>query len=320
MAEEQAETVEAEATGVEAEGQETVDHEALQDQRLEEESQRQISTWLEEKGIELPEGQTAEGQTAEVGTEEEPASVEAPRESDPPPVEESPKFSKKFLQVAKRERELFKRQQKVKEKEAEFKKYEPIEQAVQRGDHVGALEALGGSYEAATTQVLGKQPTDSKQADLEARLNRLETEKTQLEANQKVSAYTSRLKNLAESNDEYGITHSMWDEAKDILLETSSQYAKDNGKLLEDHRLLGIVEDYYAKEAEKLLQHPRFKRNMAPTVAEEESPPRSVQRKRARTLSTNVSRASVPARPTASLTQDERLERALGVFRSRSRD
>jgi actin-related protein len=314
MAEEQAETVEADANEV-VEEQESIDHEALQDQRLEEESQRQISTWLEQKGIELP-----EGQTAEVETEEEPVPVEAPQEPDPPPVEEKPEVSKKFLQVAKRERELFRRQQEVKAKEAEFKKYEPIEQSIKRGDHVGALEALGGSYEAATTQVLGKQPEDPKQADLEARLNRLETEKTQLEANQKVNAYTSRLKNLAESNDEYGITTSMWDEAKDILLETSSQYAKDTGKLLDDHTLLGMVEEYYAGEAEKLLSHPRFKRNMAPTVAEEEPTSRSVQRKRARTLSTNASRASVPAKPTAPLTQDERLERALGVFRSRSRD
>jgi len=314
MAEEQAETVEADANEV-VEEQESIDHEALQDQRLEEESQRQISTWLEQKGIELP-----EGQTAEVETEEEPVPVEAPQEPDPPPVEEKPEVSKKFLQVAKRERELFRRQQEVKAKEAEFKKYEPIEQSIKRGDHVGALEALGGSYEAATTQVLGKQPEDPKQADLEARLNRLETEKTQLEANQKVNAYTNRLKNLAESNDEYGITTSMWDEAKDILLETSSQYAKDTGKLLDDHTLLGMVEEYYAGEAEKLLSHPRFSRNMAPTVAEEEPTSRSVQRKRARTLSTNASRASVPAKPTAPLTQDERLERALGVFRSRSRD
>jgi actin-related protein len=314
MAEEQAETVEADANEV-VEEQESVDHEALQDQRLEEESQRQISTWLEQKGIELP-----EGQTAEVETEEEPVPVEAPQEPDPPPVEEKPEVSKKFLQVAKRERELFRRQQEVKAKEAEFKKYEPIEQSIKRGDHVGALERLGGSYEAATTQVLGKQPTDPKQADLEARLNRLETEKAQLEANEKVNAYTLRLKNLAESNDEYGITTSMWDEAKDILLETSSQYAKDTGKLLDDHTLLGMVEEYYAGEAEKLLSHPRFQRNPAPTVAKEEPTSRSVQRKRARTLSTNTSRASVPAKPTAPLTQDERLERALGVFRSRSRD
>ena len=112
----------------------------------------------------------------------------------------------------------------------------------------------------------------------------------------------------------------MWDEAKDILLETSSQYAKDTGKLLDDHTLLGMVEDYYAKEAEKLLQHPRFQRNLAPTVANEEPTSRSVQRKRSRTLSTSASRASVPSKPAAPLTHDERLERALGVFRSRSRE
>ena len=313
MAEEQAETVEAN------EEQEAIDHEALQDQRLEEESQRQIATWMESKGIESNDVQeeNKEEATEEV---EEPEPVQQPELQEADPPQEEPKVSKKFLQVAKRERELFRRQQELKQKEEAYKKYEQIENDVQRGDHVAALEKLGGSYESATTQVLGKQPQDPKQADLEARLNRLETEKTQLEANNKVNAYTNRLKNLAESNDEYGITSSMWDEAKDILLETSSQYAKDTGKLLEDHQLLGMVEDYYAKEAEKLLSHPRFSRNTAPTVAEEEPTTRSVQRKRARTLSTNTSRASVPTKPTAPLTQDERLERALGVFKSRSRE
>jgi hypothetical protein len=315
MAEEQAETVEAN------EEQEAIDHEALQDQRLEEESQRQIATWMESKGIESNDVQEENKEEATQEVEEpEPEPVQQPELQEADPPQEEPKVSKKFLQVAKRERELFRRQQELKQKEEAYKKYEQIENDVQRGDHVAALEKLGGSYESATTQVLGKQPQDPKQADLEARLNRLETEKTQLEANNKVNAYTNRLKNLAESNDEYGITSSMWDEAKDILLETSSQYAKDTGKLLEDHQLLGMVEDYYAKEAEKLLSHPRFSRNTAPTVAEEEPTTRSVQRKRARTLSTNTSRASVPTKPTAPLTQDERLERALGVFKSRSRE
>lgn len=316
MTEEQTETVEEQT-----ETEEAIDHEALQDQRLEEESQRQISTWLEEKGIEQSNDVQEENQEevqeeiAEPEPEPEPVAAEEPETP-----EAKPEVSKKFLQVAKRERELFRKQQDVKNKEQVYKRYEEVEQAVQRGDHVGALEKLGGSYEQATTQVLGKQPTDPKQADLEARLNRLETEKAQLEANQKVNAYTNRLKNLAESDDNYGITSSMWDEAKDILLETSSQYAKDTGKLLDDHTLLGMVEDYYAKEAEKLLRHPRFQRNPAPTVANEEPTSRSVQRKRSRTLSTSASRASVPRKPTEPLTQDERLERALSVFRTRSRE
>ena len=314
MAEEQAETVEAN------EEQEAIDHEALQDQRLEEESQRQIATWMESKGIESNDVQEAEEEVTQEVEEPEPEPVSQPELQEAEPPQEEQKVSKKFLQVAKRERELFRRQQELKQSDSKLKNYEDAVNAIQRGDHVGALEKLGGSYEAATTQVLGQQPQDPKQADLEARLNRLETEKTQLEANNKVNAYTNRLKNLAESNDEYGITSSMWDEAKDILLETSSQYAKDTGKLLEDHQLLGMVEDYYAKEAEKLLSHPRFSRNTAPTVAEEEPTSRSVQRKRARTLSTNTSRASVPTKPTAPLTQDERLERALGVFKSRSRE
>ena len=313
MTEEQTEAVEEKTETKE----EAIDHEALQDQRLEEESQRQISTWLEEKGIEksdeVQEEETEEA--TEVAADPEPVAAEEPKTP-----EAKPEVSKKFLEVAKRERELFRKQQDVKSKEKVYKKYEQVEQAVQRGDHVGALEQLGGSYEAATTQVLGKQPVDPKQADLETRLVKLETEKAQLEASQKVNAYTNRLKTLAESDDNYGITSSMWDEAEDILLETSAQYAKDTGKLLDDHTLLGMVEDYYAKEAEILLQHPRFQRNPAPTVATEEPTSRSVQRKRARTLSTSGSRASVPRKPVEPLTQDERLERALSVFRTRTRE
>ena len=114
----------------------------------------------------------------------------------------------------------------------------------------------------------------------------------------------------------------MWDEASDIALETASQYAQNTGQLLDDEQLLGMVESYYATEAEKLLNHPRFRdRIQAPAVADEEpTSSRPVQRKRSRTLSATTSRGSVPKKATKPLTQDEMLERALGGFRSRTRD
>ena len=312
MAEEQAETAaEDEETTEEKDG---FDHDALQDERLEAESQRQISNWLEEKGLESPEGETK--------AEEAEAEAEAPAEETP--KEEEPQkapASKKFLQVAKRERELFRKQQELKNKETEYKKYEQIDQAVKRGDHLQALEKLGGSYESATDQVLGRQPVNPKQADLESRLNKLESEKVQLEAQNKVNHYTNRLKTLAESKEEFGLTASMWDEASDIALETASQYAQNTGQLLDDEQLLGMVESYYATEAEKLLNHPRFRdRKQASAVADEEPTSRSVQRKRSRTLSQTTSRSSAPKKAAKDLTQDEMLERALGVFRSRTRD
>ena len=314
MAEEEAKTAE-ETTEEAAEA--AYDHDALQDERLEAESQRQISSWLEEKGLELPEGE-AKAEEAEAEAEPEAPAEETPKEEEP---QKAP-ASKKFLQVAKRERELFRKQQELKNKETEYKKYEEIDQAVKRGDHLQALEKLGGSYESATDQVLGRQPVNPKQADLESRLNKLESEKVQLEAQNKVNHYTNRLKTLAESKEEFGLTASMWDEASDIALETASQYAQNTGQLLDDEQLLGMVESYYATEAEKLLNHPRFRdRKQAPAVADEEpTSSRPVQRKRSRTLSATTSRSSAPKKATKPLTQDEMLERALGVFRSRTRD
>jgi hypothetical protein len=314
MAEEQAETAAEETTEEAAEA--TYDHDALQDERLEAESQRQISSWLEEKGLESPEGE-AKAEEAEAEPEAEAPAEETPKEEEP---QKAP-ASKKFLQVAKRERELFRKQQELKNKETEYKKYEQIDQAVKRGDHLQALEKLGGSYESATDQVLGRQPVNPKQADMESRLNKLESEKVQLEAQNKVNSYTNRLKTLAESKEEFGLTASMWDEASDIALETASQYAQNTGQLLDDEQLLGMVESYYATEAEKLLNHPRFRdRKQAPAVADEEPTSRPVQRKRSRTLSATTSRSSAPKKAAKDLTQDELLERALGVFRTSSRE
>jgi hypothetical protein len=314
MAEEQAETAAEETTEEAAEA--TYDHDALQDERLEAESQRQISNWLEEKGLETPEGE-AKAEEAEAEPEAEAPAEETPKEEEP---QKAP-ASKKFLQVAKRERELFRKQQELKNKETEYKKYEQIDQAVKRGDHLQALEKLGGSYESATDQVLGRQPVNPKQADMESRLNKLESEKVQLEAQNKVNSYTNRLKTLAESKEEFGLTASMWDEASDIALETASQYAQNTGQLLDDEQLLGMVESYYATEAEKLLNHPRFRdRKQAPAVADEEPTSRPVQRKRSRTLSATTSRSSAPKKAAKDLTQDELLERALGVFRTSSRE
>ena len=110
----------------------------------------------------------------------------------------------------------------------------------------------------------------------------------------------------------------MWDEAQEIALETASQYAQNTGKLLGDDQLLGLVENYYSQEAEKLLKHPKFSQK-ASAVAEEKPTSRPVQRSRNRTLSQKTSRSSASKKPDAPLTQDEILERAMGAFNSSSR-
>jgi len=291
--------------------QEEVNHEEVKDQRLEEESQRQIQQFMADHGGE-------EEESPEADSEEEEEELEA--ESEPVAdveVEENgtPKsLSKNFVQVAKREREIFRRQQEVKQREQGLKKYEEIEASVQRGDHLQALEKLGGSYESATDQVLGREPQGREQSDLAQRVERLETEKASLEAGQKVSDYVNRLKTLADSSEEFSLTNSMWDEAQEIALETASQYAQNTGKLLGDDQLLGLVENYYSQEAEKLLQHPKFSNRKASAVAEEKPTSRPVQRSRNRTLSQKTSRSSSSKKADTPLTQDEILERAMGAF------
>jgi hypothetical protein len=306
----------AEETIAEEQEQEEINHEEIKDQRLEEESQRQITQFMSDHGGKTPESEDAAEEEESEETEEEP-------ESEPVAAAEengtSKSLSKNFVQVAKREREIFRRQQEVKQREQGLKKYEEIEASVKRGDHLQALEKLGGSYESATDQVLGREPQGREQSDLAARVERLETEKASLEAGQKVSDYVNRLKTLADSSEEFSLTNSMWDEAQEIALETASQYAQNTGKLLGDEQLLGLVENYYSQEAEKLLQHPKFSHRKAPAVAEEKPTSRPVQRSRNRTLSQKTSRSSASKKSDTPLTQDEILERAMGAFNSSSR-
>ena len=298
--------------------QEDININEVQDQRLEEESQRQIQQFMADHGgsdeeVETPEEETSqeEDETVEAETEEV-AVAEVP--------DETPKsLSRNFVQVAKREREIYRRQQEVKQREQGLKKYEEIEASVKRGDHLQALEKLGGSYESATDQVLGREPQGREQSDLAQRVERLETEKASLEAGQKVSDYVSRLKTLADSSEEFSLTNSMWDEAQEIALETASQYAQNTGKLLGDDQLLGLVENYYSQEAEKLLQHPKFSNRKASAVAEEKPTSRPVQRSRNRTLSQKSSRTSSTKKSDTPLTQDEILERAMGAFNRNAR-
>ena len=287
----------------------------VQDQRLEEESQRQIQQFMADHGAatEQIEDETEEETPQEEETVEAEAEAETEEVAEVP--DETPKsLSRNFVSVAKREREIFRRQQEVKQREQGLKKYEEIEASVKRGDHLAALEKLGGSYESATDQVLGREPQGQQQSDLAARVERLENEKASLEAGQKVSDYVSRLKTLADSSEEFSLTNSMWDEAQEIALETASQYAQNTGKLLGDEQLLGLVENYYSQEAEKLLQHPKFSHRKAPAVAEEKPASRPVQRSRNRTLSQKTSRSSSSKKPDAPLTQEEILERAMGAF------
>ena len=294
--------------------QEETSVDEVKDQRLEEESQRQIHQFMADHGGE-------EEESTEADSEEEEEELEA--ESEPvADVEEngtSKSLSKNFVQVAKREREIYRRQQEVKQREQGLKKYEEIEASVQRGDHLSALEKLGGSYESATDQVLGREPQGREQSDLAQRVERLEAEKSSLEAGQKVSDYVSRLKTLADSSEEFSLTNSMWDEAQEIALETASQYAQNTGKLLGDDQLLGLVENYYSQEAEKLLQHPKFSNRKASAVAEEKPTSRPVQRSRNRTLSQKSSRTSSTKKSDTPLTQDEILERAMGAFNRNAR-
>ena len=321
MAEELAETV------VEEAEQEPIDVDAKADARLEEESQRQISAWIESKGIDVQE--EAQEEKEEVIEAEAEPQAEAEPETETEPENngaeeqdsEKQSVSKNFVQVAKREREIFRRQQELKQKEGNLKKYEEIEQSVKRGDHLQALEKLGGSYQSATDQVLGRQPETPQQADLIARVEKLETEKATLEANQQVANYVGRLKSLAETKEEFGLTSSMWDEAQDIALETASQYASQAGEMLNDEQLLGMVESYSLTEGEKLLKHPRFREKFQTPAVVEEKPAtqQEVQRTRSRTLSSSASR-SAPAKPDRPLTQEERLERAASVLKARMRE
>ena len=137
--------------------------------------QEQIAEWLDDN---LPQNETEEVEEVEEVEEEVAAAAEETEEVE---EEETPRISKAFSKVAKKERELQQQRHQFNKEKEKLKPILEAQERVNKGDMIGALESINWTYENATNQVLqdGKlQPTQEKAAltpEVEQRLAKLET-------------------------------------------------------------------------------------------------------------------------------------------------
>lgn len=275
--------------------------------------EQQISEWLQEKVGVAPEPED---------TPEPEAEAPAP---EPEPEPKKPRASKAFAQIKERERKLREQQQELKRLEEEMKPLRSAAEKAKGGDQLGALQEVGWSYEQATEQVLkgGQYGAKKTQNDLEARLERLEKEKQELEAkqarddaNKQVEGYVSKIKEQVNSSDEYALTAARWEDAQEILLETQRQYAKQTGKLLSDDEVLGMIESYFEETALELAKHDKIKKKLGYTKPDpQEAETRGRRERKVRSLRSSATTATQPEKQKP-LTKRERLDAALAVYKS----
>ena len=110
--------------------------------------QDQISEWLDDRiGPETEAEESQESQESQ--PVEEPETEVAAAE-----VPETPRVSKAFSKVAKKEREVQQQKQELNKLKEELKPLIDAKARVDKGDMIGALDSISWTYEDATNQVL----------------------------------------------------------------------------------------------------------------------------------------------------------------------
>ena len=272
--------------------------------------QEQIAEWLDDN---LPQNETEEVEEVEEVEEEVAAAAEETEEVE---EEETPRISKAFSKVAKKERELQQpRHQFNKEKE----KLKPILEAqerVNKGAMIGALESINWTYENATNQVLqdGKlQPSQDKAAmtpEVEARLAKLET----MERQKQVDNYLKNLKNKVDTDDRFELVRNNWENAFQTIIEMQKIVAQETGTVEQDEEILQKVEDFYEQQARQFASSGKLKKLFQPEAGLPEKTSDSPRIKK-KTLRNKVT-ASQPTDKGEPKTRRERLEAALATYGS----
>ena len=223
--------------------------------------------------------------------------------------------------MAKKERELQAQREEIKKMQDELKPFMDAKKAAESGDMLGAMNQVGWNYETATNQVLndGKPQQAQQQGlnpDLEKRLSAFEDSQKK----QQIDSYIANLKNIVDTNDDYELIRSKWDDTVPMILQLQEIEAKESGKLRDHNNLLDDIEKYYedivislagsAKLSDKIGLKDAAQSTPQETPSENNSP-----RTRPRTLRNSVSRPSPPATREPK-TRRERIEDALAVFDS----
>ena len=271
--------------------------------------QEQIAEWLEDR---LPKEETEEVEEVEevAAAAEETEQVEEVQEE----VEETPRISKAFSKVAKKERELQQQRHQFNKEKEKLKPILEAQERVNKGDMIGALESINWTYEDATNMVLqdGKlQPPQGKAAmtpEVEARLAKLET----MERQKQVDNYVNKLKTKVQADDRFELVRNNWDNAWPTILEMQKIVAQETGTVEQDDEILQKVEDFYEQQARQFASSGKLKKLFQPEAGLPEKTSDSPRIKK-KTLRNKVT-ASQPTDKGEPKTKRERLEAALATY------
>ena len=285
----------------------------------------QINEWITDN---VPQDEAE----VEVDQQEFDADPEVPLEVVPPPEDEpeleaaapekETSTSKAFLKQAKKERELQAQREELKKMQDELRPFMDAKKAAESGDMLGAMNQVGWNYEQATNQVLNDgKPQQQNQAlnpELEKRLSAFE----ESQKKQQIDNYLANLKNIVDSDDNYQLIRSKWDDTVPMILQLQEIEAKESGKLRDHNNLLDDIEKYYEDIVISLAGSAKLSDKIglkdAAQSTPQETPSDNSPRKRPRTLRNSVSRPSPPATREPK-TRRERIEAALAVFDSQGR-
>ena len=278
--------------------------------------QAQINEWLDDRL-----GTTEEEVEAEEVAEPEPEPAAAETETVEDEITrrvaepETPRVSKAFSKVAKKEREVQQQRQELNKLKEELKPLIEAKAKVDKGDMLGALDKINWTYEAATNSVLqdGKFQEPKEPAaltpEIEGRLAKLET----MERQKQIDSYVNRMKTKVEGDERFELVRNNWDNAWPTILEMQKIIAQETGTIKQDEEILLEVENFYEQQAQKLAKSGKFKNLLQPDAGPPEKPSDSP---RIRKTLRNKITASQPSDKGAPKTKRERLESALATYGS----
>ena len=269
--------------------------------------QAQISEWMNDKigTVEVEAEEVAEPESEPV---EEPEVAAAE-------VAETPRVSKAFSKVAKKEREVQQQRQELNKLKEELKPLIEAKAKVDKGDMLGALDKINWTYEAATNSVLqdGKFQEPKEAAaltpEIEGRLAKLET----MERQKQIDSYVNRMKTKVEGDERFELVKDNWDNAWPTILEMQKIIALETGTIKQDEEILLEVENFYEQQAQKLAKSGKFKNLLQPDAGPPEKPSDSPRTRK--TLRNKIT-ASQPSDKGAPKSRRERLESALATYGS----
>jgi hypothetical protein len=238
------------------------------------------------------------------------------------PEKEEPKVSKAFQEVARKKRELFQKEQELKDQNDDLGKLKEARDLIEQGKHLEASEVLGSNYESMTDQVLGRSSEKTALQKMQEEISQLKKEKFEADkqkqkelASQEVQSYVSELKSVVEESEKYPLVTSFWDEAQQSILDIQKHYAMNGGETLTNEEVLDQVEKTYKDFMDKAVQNEKV-RSIYKIGSPSEKPLGEVQKSQSRTLSSKgTSRMRTSETKTGPVSKHEALERAVQAFR-----